>query len=86
MAKYNAGKLYNTGELYGPATQYLLGVGNIAGAEVWGTPQVHPGPVSVSGAGNIPATDAFGTPWFFRIPKRLAVGINIRRLKVNPDG
>jgi hypothetical protein len=47
------------------------------------------------GVGNIPSTEAFGTLRIFRIPKKLALNLNIRRLhavpqirrlKVTPDG
>lgn len=95
MAKYGAGKLYGTGWLYGPDPQYLTGAGGIPAAEAWGTPLVNPGPVFISGVGNIATAEAWGSAWIFRVPQKLALGVNIRRLhttpqirrlKVTPDG
>lgn len=84
MAKYGTGKNYGAGWLYGPDPQYLLGVGNIPGAAALGLPAVSPGPVAVSGVGNISTTGTFGTPRIFRIPQRLALALDIRRLRVSP--
>jgi hypothetical protein len=86
MAKYGTGKIYGNGWLYGPDPQYLLNVGNVPSAEAWGMPLVNPGPVVIDGAGNIPGAEALGTPWIFRIPKKFAVGLSARRLKVTLDG
>lgn len=95
MAKYNNGELYNTGVLYGPAPQYLLDVGNIPIIAALGMPTVNPGPVTIQGVGNIPTGGACGTFGIFLIPKKLALGINmrhlsavpqIRRLQVTPNG
>ncbi|MHB8067445.1 MAG: hypothetical protein ACYDIC_06050 [Desulfobaccales bacterium] len=95
MAKFGTGELYATGLLYGPDPQYLLGAGNIASTAALGMPAVNPGPVTIHGVGNIPTGGAFGTPWIFLMPKKLALGINmrhlsaapqIRRLQVTPNG
>jgi hypothetical protein len=80
MAKYDTGELYNTGVLYGPAPQYLLGVGNIPSASALGMPTINPGPVTIYGVGNIAAAEAWGTPWIFRISQKLALNINIPQL------
>lgn len=85
MAKYDTGELYNTGVLYGPAPQGLFEVGNIPSAAALGLPTVNPGPVTIYGVGNIPAAGAVGTPWIFRIPKKLALSIDIRRLHATPQ-
>jgi len=85
MARYNTGVLYNNGVIFGPVFQYLLDVGNIPSTAALGMPTVNPGPVTVSGVGNIPTGGAFGTSWIFRVPNRLALGINIRRLSAAPQ-
>ncbi len=85
MAKFGTGELYATDLLYGPDPQYLLGVGNIPSIAALGMPTVNPGPVTIHRVGNIPAGGVFGTPWIFRIPQRLALGINIRRLSAAPQ-
>jgi hypothetical protein len=85
MAKFGTGKLYATDLLYGPDPQYLLGVGNIPSTAALGMPTVNPGPVTIHGVGNIPTGGAFGTPCIFLIPKKLALGINIRRLSAAPQ-
>lgn len=85
MAKFGTGKIYATDLLYGADPQYLLGVGNIPSTAALGMPTVNPGPVTIYGVGNIPAGGAFGIPCIFRIPNRLALGINIRRLSATPQ-
>jgi len=95
VAKFGTGERFGAGLLYGIDPQYLLGVGNIPSTAALGMPAVNPGPVTIPGVGNIPAGGAFGTLWIFRVPKKLALGIDIRRLcatpqirrlKVTPDG
>jgi hypothetical protein len=77
----------------GPVT--LTGAGNISSTAALGLLTVNPGPVTISAAGNIPTAEAWGSPWIVRIPAKLALGANIRRLcatpqirrlKVTPDG
>ncbi len=85
MAKYGTGKLYSTGWLYGADPQYLFGVGNIPGLEAFGMALVSPGPVTIHGVGNIPSGGAWGTPWIFLVPKKLALGADIRRLSAVPQ-
>jgi len=80
MAKYGTGKRFGTGVLYGIDPQYLLGVGNIFSAASLGIPAVNPGPVTIYGVGNIGAAEAWGTPFIYRIPKKLALDINIPKL------
>ena len=95
MAKFGTGERFGGGLLYGIDPQYLLGVGNIPSTAALGMPTVNPGPVTIHGVGNIPTGAAFGTPWISRIPRKLALGINmrhlsaapqIRRLQVTPNG
>jgi hypothetical protein len=85
MAKFGTGELYATGLLYGPDPQYLLGVGNIPSTAALGMPTVSPGPVTILGVGNIPSGGVFGTPSIFLVPKKLALGGNIRRLSAAPQ-
>jgi hypothetical protein len=94
MAKFGTGKIYATDLLYGADPQYLLGVGNMPSTADLGMPTVNTGPVTISGVGNISTAEAWGTPWIFRIPKKLAIdidipqlayGINIRRFSTSPQ-
>ncbi len=84
MARYGTGTKYGAGWLYGPNPQYLLGVGNIPGAAALGVPTFSPGPVSLVGVGNIPEAEVFGTPRFFRPPQKLALTLDLRRMRVTP--
>jgi len=85
VAKFGTGERFGAGLLYGIDPQYLLGVGNIPSAAVLGMPTVNPGAVTIHGVGNILPGGVFGTPSIFLVPKRLALGINIRRLSAAPQ-
>jgi len=85
MAKFGTEGCFGAGLVYGIDPQYLLGVGNIPSIVCLGMPTIIPGPVAITGVGNIPSIGAFGTPGIFLNPKKLALGVNIRRLSAAPQ-